>query len=66
MRNRIRSERALAGLTQTDLAAKMNVSRDTVSSWENGGAVSVENLAKMAAEFNCSLDWLAGLSETRK
>lgn len=66
MDNRICSERAARKMTQTELAAKVGVTRDTISAWERGGEVSGSALKKMTEVFECSMDWLAGLTETRK
>ena len=46
-----------AGLTQTDLAEKLNVSRQAVSRWEMGTAMpDVENLIAMSDLFAVTLD----------
>lgn len=46
-----------AGMTQTDLAAKLNVSRQAVSRWEMGSAMpDVENLIAMSDLFGVTLD----------
>ena len=66
MDNRICSERAASKMTQTELAVKIGVTRDTISAWERGGDVPGSALKKMTEVFECSMDWLAGLSETRK
>ena len=45
----IRDARERAGISQDDLAAKMKVSRQTVSRWETGSArPSADNLAKLS------------------
>lgn len=38
--NRINQLRKLSGMTQEQLAEKINVSRQTVSRWETGGSHS--------------------------
>ena len=51
--------RKKAGMTQNDLAEKMNVSRQAVSRWEMGTAMpDVENLVAMSDLFGVSLDYL--------
>ena len=66
MDNRICSERAAIKMTQAELAEKIGVTRDTISAWERGGDVPGSALKRMTEVFSCSMDWLAGLSETRK
>lgn len=66
MGNRISSERAFFGMSQTDLSRELGVSRETISAWENGKEIPVSALKKMAQEiFRCSADWLIGISEIR-
>lgn len=44
-------------LTQDDFAEKLGVTRQTVSSWENGKSYPViENIIKISEIFNISLD----------
>lgn len=51
--------RKKAGMTQQDLAEKLNVSRQAVSRWEMGTAMpDVENLIAMSELFSVSLDYL--------
>lgn len=51
--------RKKAGMTQNDLAEKLNVSRQAVSRWEMGTAMpDVENLVAMSELFGVSLDYL--------
>ena len=66
MDNRICSERAARKMTQAELAAKVGVTRDTISAWERGGEVPGSALKKMTELFDCSMDWLASPTETRK
>ena len=47
------------GLTQLQLAEKLNISDKAVSKWESGkGDPSVEMLGLLSELFNCSLDYL--------
>ncbi|MBQ7800710.1 MAG: helix-turn-helix transcriptional regulator [Oscillospiraceae bacterium] len=49
--------RKAAGMTQTDLAEQLNVSRQAVSRWEQGTAMpDVENLIAMSDLFGVTLD----------
>lgn len=51
--------RKKAGMTQNDLAEKLNVSRQAVSRWEMGTAMpDVDNLVTMSDLFGVSLDYL--------
>lgn len=55
----ILSLRTRNGLTQEDLALKVNVARQTVAKWESGDAIpDLDNACKLAALFNVSLDAL--------
>ena len=46
-------------LTQDKLAAKINISRQSISKWENGhGYPDIENLIKISDLYNLSLDEL--------
>jgi transcriptional regulator with XRE-family HTH domain len=51
--------RAAAGMSQEELAAKLEISRQSVSKWETGASVpDVEKLVKMAELFGVTLDEL--------
>ena len=52
--------RKKAGLTQAELADKLNVSRQAVSKWEMGLVVpGIENLLAIGNLFGVSIDYLA-------
>lgn len=52
--NRIRK---MAGMTQEELAEKMNVSRQTISKWETGATFpDLENAVRLCELFQISLD----------
>lgn len=54
---KLRSIRQAADMTQTDLAEKLNVSRQAVSRWEMGSAMpDVDNLIAMSDLFGVTLD----------
>lgn len=47
------------GLSQLEVAEKMNISRQAISRWETGAAVpSAENLKYLGNLYNVSLDYL--------
>ncbi len=61
---RLRKE---AGLSQQDLAERLDVSRQSISKWELGTALpSTENLIGLSRLYGVSLDYLVGNSETRE
>lgn len=56
---KIRELRRKNGLSQEELADKLNVSRQAVSKWETGAAVpTTETLVELADYFGVSLDYL--------
>lgn len=53
------SLRKESGLTQTELAEKLTVSRQTVSNWELGEAIpSADNLGRLSELYGVSMDYL--------
>lgn len=55
--NQIRLNRERLGLTQDELAAKIYVSRQTISNWEMAHSYpDLENLLRLSVLFNVSLD----------
>lgn len=57
--------RKRSGLTQGQLAAKLNVTPQAVSKWENGSLPDTEFLPKIAGILGVSIDVLFGLAEDR-
>lgn len=58
-------QRKKSGMTQQDLAEKLNVSRQAVSRWEMGTAMpEIDNLIAMSDLFGVSLDYLLKEQET--
>ena len=56
---KIREQRKKAGLSQEQLAEKLNVSRQAITKWETGkGIPDVANLIAISDEFGLSLDEL--------
>lgn len=61
---RLRKEK---GLSQQELAERLNVSRQSISKWELGTALpSTENLIGLSRLYGASLDYLVGNSDTRE
>ena len=57
--NRLYQQRKQKGLSQEELASRLNVSRQTVSKWEVGDSTpDMEKLAAMSELFDVSLDQL--------
>jgi transcriptional regulator with XRE-family HTH domain len=66
MESRIKSERALKGISQEKLAFEIGVSQMMISKWEkNIGRCPVDKALKMCNVFGCSLAYLVGDTETR-
>lgn len=61
-KNKLREFRERKKITQEDLASRMNVSRQTIISIENGKYVpSLELALKLAKEFKCKAEDLFGV-----
>lgn len=64
---RIKEQRTMLGIKQTELARKIGVSKQSVSNWENNNILpSVELLVKLAKVFGCSTDYLVELDDHRE
>lgn len=63
--SRIKSLRLDRGLTQVQLAEKLRVSQNIISSWEVGRTKPSQMLSKVADFFGVSIDYLVGESEVR-
>lgn len=60
---RIKLLRDIKGLTQEELAQKLNVSRALINSWENGYAnISLKQLMRLAYFFQVPTDYILGLT----
>lgn len=60
--NRITELRLARNWTQVQLAQKLNVSKQTVSNWENNNILpSIELLIKLARLFSVTTDYLLAL-----
>ena len=61
---RIKELRKSFGLSQVDLAARMEVTKQTISNWENENIQpSVDMLVGLANVFNVTTDYLLGLDD---
>lgn len=62
--DRIRYLRDKAGMTQTDLANRLGISRSAVNSWEMSfSSPSLANIIEMTQLFHVSSDYLLSLSD---
>lgn len=62
---RIKELRIAFGWTQVQLANKLNITKQTVSNWENDNIQpSIEMLVKLTKIFNVSADYLLGIEST--
>lgn len=62
--DRVRYLRDKAGMTQTDLARKLGISRSAVNSWEMSlSTPSLANIVAMAQIFRVSADYLLSVSD---
>ena len=63
--DRIKDLRENNGLTQTELAKRLNVTRSAVNAWEMGISVpSTALIVDIARLFHVSTDYLLGIKET--
>ena len=53
--------RKVNGLSQEQLAEKLNVSRQAISKWEMGAIPDMDNVIKISRFFDCSLDYLTAI-----
>ncbi|MDY4954708.1 MAG: helix-turn-helix transcriptional regulator [Candidatus Onthomonas sp.] len=61
---RINELRLALGWSQVELAKRLNVSKQTVSNWENDNIQpSIEMLVRLSKIFNVATDYLLGLDE---
>ncbi len=56
---KIRVARKQAGLTQTQMAEKLSVSRQAITKWETGAGIpDIENIKRISSLLNISIDYL--------
>ena len=61
---RIKELRKEFGLSQVELAAQMEVTKQTISNWENENIQpSIDMLVALANVFNVTTDYLLGLDD---
>lgn len=61
---RLSDARIGAGISQSELARRIFVRRESVARWEQGTRVpSAENIAILCRVLHVSADWLLGLGE---
>ena len=64
--DRIKTLRTARNLSQVELARKLNVSKQSVSNWENINILpSVDIVKKLALFFSCSTDYLLEMEQDR-
>lgn len=63
--DKIKQLRTSCGMTQTDLAKKLNITRSSVNAWEMGiSTPSTAYLVELSTLFHISTDYLLGLDNT--
>ena len=66
LNERIKKLRQERNMSQVDLARRLNVTKQSISNWENDNIQpSIEMLLKLAAVFSVSTDYLLGLEDHR-
>ena len=64
MGTRIKELRKKSGMTQTDLAKKLGVTKGTISTWETGSRTpSFDALDQMSEMFEATFDYLMGRAD---
>ena len=64
--NRLKQLRLSFGLNQIEFGEKLNVTKQSVSNWENDNIMpSIDMLIKIATTFSVSTDYLLGLTDKR-
>lgn len=59
---RIKTTRELNGLTQSELAKRLNITRSSVNAWEQGISIpSTQYIVELANLFSVSTDYLLGV-----
>ena len=58
MNNRIREVREKMGLTQSEMAEKIGLKQSALSSIENGGTITEQNIISICCRFHVDEHWL--------
>lgn len=66
VRTKVDEYRRATNTTQEQLAEKVGVSQNTISSWLNGRGISGKNLLRLAKAMNVSMDYLAGVGDNNE
>lgn len=60
----IRKLRLAAGISQVELANKLNVSKQSISNWENNNIMpSIDMLKRICTFFSCSADFMLEMDD---
>lgn len=59
------AERTAKGMTQKDLSQALGITPHTYLNYQSFGVIPSDKLVKMARMFNCSTDYLLGLTDNR-
>ena len=63
---RLKEVREAQKLSQTEVAEKLGVSKQSIANWENGNIMpSIDMLIKISKYFNVSSDYLLGLNDRK-
>lgn len=65
MLNNIEAERGRMRLSKTSISEKLGITTKTYNGYINGTPIPHPMLIRMADLFNCRIDYLLGLSESR-
>ncbi len=64
---RIKLAREKNGINKAELARRVEVSRASVSLWEDGGNITIDNIKKVSEALRVTPQWLQyGISDTEK
>lgn len=64
---RIKEARERNGINKAELARRVDVSRASVSLWEDGGNITIDNIKKVASSLRVTPQWLQyGINNDKK